>query len=107
MALYPGGGAVHLDDYLIGQCDRLDIYANRDGEQFSAAVKVAGDYDCYLFRGESYRATNQWRLDKYRIPSGTFTLEVYVEADNGRSNTKTYRLLNSGTTPEGLTLESV
>jgi len=109
VAITPAGERViDVNNYLVGQCDRLDLYANDYGEPFAVALKVIDDLDCYLFKGESYRAlTNQWRLPQYRIPSGIFTLEIYVKADNGRSSTKKYRLVNRGTTPEGLTLESV
>lgn len=106
VALSPAGGPVlDVNDYLVGQCNRIDIYANYDGEPFSAAVKVVGDFNCYLFSGESYRSANQWRLPEYRIPPGSFTLEVYVKGDNGSSSVKRYRLVNNGPTPEGLTLE--
>jgi hypothetical protein len=110
MALPIAGGAVLqdvLDESLIGQCDKIDIYANYEGQLFAVAVKIVDDSDCYLFRGESYISQQQWRLPKYKIPSGTYTLEVYVEADNGKSKNKTYRLHNVGTNPEDLTLEPV
>ena len=93
--------------YLVGQCDRLDIYANYEGETFAVALKVDGDPNCYLFRGESYQSTNQWRLPQYKIPPGDFEVEVFVEGDNAKSATKRYRLRNTGTTPEGLTLEAL
>lgn len=108
VALSASGQPVfHIEEYLVGQCDRLDLHPKYDGELFSVAVKIVGDADCYLFRGESYRSENQWRLSSYRIPLGTFILEVFVEADNGRSPMKKYRLLNNGTNPEDLTLESI
>jgi hypothetical protein len=94
------------DDYLVGLCNRLDIYANRYGEAFAVAVKVDGDPNCYLFRGESYRSTNQWRLPEDIMPLGEFVVEVFVEAGNGRSKTVKYRLHNEGNTPQGLTLEA-
>jgi hypothetical protein len=108
IALTPADVPVlEIKDYLVGQCNRLDIYANDDGEPFAIALKVNDDPNCYLFKGESYRSTNQWRLPEYQIPLGNFTIDVYVKGDNGKSSTKRYRLLNSGTTPQGLTLESV
>ena len=96
----------YADDYLVGLCNRLDIYANHDGEAFAVAVKVDGDPNCYLFRGESYRSTNQWRLpEDVDCLLGEFVVEVFVEGDNGKSKTTRYRLHNDGNTPQGLTLE--
>lgn len=71
-----------IDDYLVSQADRLDVYANRFGESFAVVVKVDEDPNCYLFRGESYRSGDLWRLPQYRIPEGDLTLEVYLKADN-------------------------
>ena len=39
------------DDYLVGLCNRLDIYANHDGEAFAVAVKVDGDPNCIFSEG--------------------------------------------------------
>jgi hypothetical protein len=94
-----------VDDYLIGRCDLLDIYANCIGEAFAVALKVEGDRYCYLFRGESYRSKNQWRLPQHKIPEGEFKIEVLIEGDNGKSPIKNYRLRNHGTAPDGLTLD--
>jgi hypothetical protein len=92
------------DDYLVDLCDRLDIYAKDAGEAFAVAIKVAGDPDCYLFSGASYRSPTL-RLPELRIPPGDFTLEVFVTGDNGKSGTRRYRLRNQGTVPQGLILD--
>ena len=104
--IYPSGAiAIQIDDYLVGLCNRIDIHANKVGEYFAVAAKIDGDPDCYLFRGESYRSNNQWRLPQDKIPPGDYILEVSVEGDNARSETRKYRLSNQGITPHGLTLE--
>jgi hypothetical protein len=87
-----GVPGVLVDPQRLSPESRTDVHAG-DAEPFDVAAKFDEEASCYGWSNLNYFCRPVWRHPEWRIPPGTYEVEVTIESSGARC-TRRFRLLN-------------